>query len=144
MGMGIDVGLAINPEEKMKGPIADQTRLNDFEGANPFNSVSSYLTLALTGLLPVGLWLTQKSLRSVFADFEFDVTQLTIWFLNPAMPFALLILPLCVVATEFLIGNQVLRNRCDTVLATLAIISLVFVGLAFGVPMFNLINGLQG
>jgi hypothetical protein len=116
----------------------------DPRAARPFSSESAYATLVLTMLLPVGLWLSQNRLRDYFGDFAFDISQLTIWFLNPSMPFMLLVLPFCVVAKEFMFGNQTNRKRCDAVIATLAIVSLVFAGLAFGLPMRALVNGLDG
>jgi hypothetical protein len=112
--------------------------------SRPFNSVSSYATLVLTMLLPIGLWFSQSRLRDYFGDFDFNISQLTIWFLNPSMPFMLLVLPFCVVAKEFMFGNQTNRKRCDAAIATLAIVSLVFAGLAFGLPMRDLVHGLDG
>ena len=128
----------------MDRSIAAQPHVDNFDRARPFNSMSAYWVLVLTCLLPVGLWLAQNSLRNTFADFDYNISQLTIWFLNPSMPFLLLILPLCAVAKEFLLGNQTTRNRCDAVLVTLAIVSLVFAGLAFGLPYKELVDGLQG
>jgi hypothetical protein len=115
----------------------------DPRAARPFKSESAYATLALTLLLPLGLWFSQNWLRDYFGDFGFNISQLTIWFLNPSMPFVLLILPFCVVAKEFLFSNLTNRKRCDAVIATLAIVSLVFAGLAFGLPMRELVNGLN-
>jgi hypothetical protein len=123
---------------------ANFAEYTDPRATRPFSSESAYVTLILTLLLPVGLWFSQDSLRDYFGDFDFNISQLTIWFLNPSMPFVLLILPFCVVAKEFLFSNQTNRKRCDAVIVTLAIVSLVFAGLAFGLPIRALVNGLDG
>jgi hypothetical protein len=146
MGTGIGSKFLFG-EIRMGSQATDSENFNGYQNpvaARPFRTVSAYATLALTMLLPVGLWLSQNRLRDYFGDFAFDISQLTIWFLNPSMPLLLLILPFCVVAKEFMFGNQTNRKRCDAVLVTLAIISLVFAGLAFGLPMRALVHGLEG
>jgi hypothetical protein len=125
------------------------TESGNFDGyaeprvARPFSSVSAYATLMLTLLLPVGLWLSQSWFREVFEDFELEISRLTQLFLDPVLPYAALVLPLAVVVKEFVIGNQSNRRRCDAVFATLAIISLVFAGLALGKPIWEVPHGMS-
>jgi hypothetical protein len=116
----------------------------DSRESRPFNSESSYVTLVLTMLLPIGLWFSRTMFLKIFQEFDAEVPQLARIFLDPALPFLLLILPIAVVAKEFVIGDYTKRRRCDAVFATLAIISLAFAWFALGVPMRQLLNGLSG
>jgi hypothetical protein len=111
--------------------------------ARPFSSVSAYATLALTLLLPLALLISQAWFRQVLQDFDMGISQLTRLFLDPMLPYAALVLPFAVIAKEFTIGNQSIRRRCDAVFAILAIISLVFAGLALGLPMWHLVRALD-
>jgi hypothetical protein len=107
----------------------------------PFNSVSANVTFVLTMMLPVGLWIS----RAMFLEkFDVEIPQLARVFLDPVLPFFLLILPMAVAVKEFVIGDFTKRRRCDAVFAILAIISLGFAWFALGVPMRNLLHGLNG
>lgn len=110
----------------------------------PFRSASFYATLILTILVPVGLWFVQTSIKEVLQDFDLEVSQLTIVFLNPFLPFILLALPLGVVVKELLFQDQRVRFQCDSFLSALAIIALVVAYLALVKPLSELLNGLQG
>ena len=119
----------------------------DFDNGNlapPFSSASFYVTLVLTILVPVGLWFVQSSIEEILKDFELEVSQFTIFFLNPFLPFLLLAFPLGVVFKELLIQDQRVRFQCDSVLSALAIIALVVAYLALLKPLRELLNGLQG
>ena len=110
----------------------------------PFRSASFYATLILTILVPVGLWIVQSSIEEILKDFELDVSQMTIFFLNPFLPFILLALPLGVVVKELLVQDQRVRFQIDTVFAALAIMVLVVAYLALVTPLRELLSGLQG
>ncbi len=114
------------------------------EKTPPFRSASFYVTLVLTILLPVGLWLVGSSAKEVFQDFEIALSQLTLLFLNPWLPLLLLGLPLGVIAKEFLFHDRRVRHQCDVVFAVLAIIVIVVAGFALAVPFCELLNGLDG
>jgi hypothetical protein len=146
MGMGIGSKFLFG-EIRMGSHVTNNGNFGGYvdpDVARPFNSVSAYATLILTMLLPVGLWFSQSWFREVLQDFELQISQFTRLFLDPAMPYAALLLPCAVIIKEFVIGDQSIRRRCDAVFATLAIISLVFVGMGLGVPMWHLLRGLSG
>ena len=110
----------------------------------PFRSASFYATLILTILVPVGLWFVQSSIEEILKEFELEVSQLTIVFLNPFLPLIFLALPLGVVVKELLVQDQRVRFQCDSVLSALAIIVLIIACLALGMPLRELLNGLSG
>jgi hypothetical protein len=112
--------------------------------ARPFHSVSANVTFVLTMMLPMGLLFSRTMFLQIFQEFGAEVPQLAQVFLDPALPFLLLVLPIAVVVKEFVIGDFTKRRRCDAVFATLAIISLVFAWLALGVPLRHLLRGLSG
>jgi hypothetical protein len=145
MGTGIGSKF-LTGEIPMKGHVTGRVNFDeytDLRAARPFNSVSAYATLMLTLLLPVGLWFSQSWFREVFEDFELDLSRLTQLFLDPMLPYAALVLSLAVIVKEFVIGNQPNRRRCDTVFATLAIISLVFAGMGLGKPIWEVPHGMS-
>lgn len=116
----------------------------DSHKARPFNSVSANVTFVLTMMLPMGLLFSRAMFLQIFEEFDAEVPQLARVFLDSALPFFLLALPMAVVLKEFVIGDFTKRRRCDAVFATLAIISLVFAWLALGVPLRHLLNALSG
>ncbi len=114
------------------------------EQTPPFRSTSFYLTLVLTLVLPIGLWFVGASVKAVFNDFDLEVSQLTILFLNPGLPILLLALPFGVVVKEYLFYDKKTRQNCDSIVIVLAIIMIAFACLALAVPYYELIKGLEG
>lgn len=107
-------------------------------------SFSFYVTLLVSCFLPIGLWLVKDWFREVLGDFEMEISRLTLLFLQPETSILTSLLPISVIAKEYLVSDEKLRYQCDTFVLGLSVCGIVAAVYALGEPMVRLIENLDG
>jgi hypothetical protein len=121
---------------------AERARPQDSRDWLSFNL--RWIALAFSSSLVVGLFFLRPSMRQIYQDFEIDLSQMTLWVLDPLAPACLAILPVAVLAKEFLPIAQSAKRLMNSLAICLSLLLGIVAALALFQPLVVLISHLDG